>query len=70
MRAGIYHAVLGGIERIARELTAHSPVPPRVLVTGGDGPFLFEGLRTTPAATLRPWLTLEGILASAEALTP
>jgi type III pantothenate kinase len=68
MQAGIFHAVVGGIERITRLLAARAAVPPRVFVTGGDGRQLTAALKETTPCTLWPWQTLEGILASAEAL--
>jgi type III pantothenate kinase len=68
MQAGILHAAAGGIERIVRLMAERSPVPPRVFLTGGDGPLLAETFRQSLPCTLWPWQTLEGILASAEAL--
>lgn len=68
MQAGIFHAVVGGIERIVHLLTQRQTIPPRVFLTGGDGPLLAEALRETTPCTLWPWQTLEGILISAEAL--
>jgi pantothenate kinase type III len=66
MQAGIFHAVAGGVERIVRLLFERASVPPRLFVTGGDGAILHAAL--SQPATLWPTQTLEGILASAEAM--
>jgi type III pantothenate kinase len=66
MEAGIFHAVAGGIERIASLLAENSATPPRVFLTGGDAPML--ACRLGFSCILWPEMTLEGILASAEAL--
>jgi len=68
METGIFHAVAGGIEKIVRSLAARSAVPPALFVTGGDGALLHEALDTSVPPVLWPDQTLEGILASAEAL--
>ncbi len=68
METGIFHAVAGGIEKIVRSLAARCAVPPAVFVTGGDGALLHKALDTPVPAVLWPDQTLEGILASAEAL--
>jgi type III pantothenate kinase len=62
MQAGIFHTAAGGIERTVRLLVARSSVPPRIFLTGGDGPLLSKTL----LCELWPWQTLEGILASVE----
>jgi type III pantothenate kinase len=66
MQAGIFHAVAGGIERIARQLTVQSAVGPQVFLTGGEAGLLHAALGMP--AVLWPEQTLEGILHSAEAL--
>lgn len=70
MEAGIFHAVVGGIEKIVRSLAARSPVPARLFVTGGDAALLVPALDTPVTPVLWPDQTLEGILAAAEALGP
>jgi pantothenate kinase type III len=70
MEAGIFHAAAGGVERIARRLAEGSPSPPRVFVTGGDGPLLHRALSLDLPVTYWPEQTLAGILHSAEALQP
>jgi type III pantothenate kinase len=66
MQTGVFHAVVGGIERIVRLLTQQAASAPHVFITGGDAAMLHPAL--TFPATLWPTQTLEGILASAEAL--
>jgi len=68
METGIFHAVAGGIEKIVRSLAARSAVPPALFVTGGNGALLHGAVDTPIPAILWPDQTLEGILASAEAL--
>jgi type III pantothenate kinase len=68
MEAGIFHAVVGGIECIARLLAERASVPPRLFVTGGDGPLLASALSFPTPPLLWPEMTLEGILYSAEGL--
>jgi type III pantothenate kinase len=73
MQAGIFWAVVGGIDRAAGRLRRQAAVPPKLFFTGGDAPFLAEALaRQAEAlasleATLWPEQTLEGIVRSAEA---
>lgn len=66
MQTGVFHAVAGGIERLARLLTERAASLPRIFVTGGDGA-MFHAALSMPS-TLWPTQTLEGILASAEVL--
>ncbi len=75
MQAGIFWAVVGGIDRAARRLCRLTETEPKLFLTGGDSPLLLEALARQPDAgltSLEPTLwremTLEGILASAEAL--
>jgi type III pantothenate kinase len=76
MQAGVYWAVLGGVEAITRRLARGAAVPPHLFLTGGDAEWLVEALDETDsppwldgfAKTLWPEQTLEGILLSAEAL--
>jgi type III pantothenate kinase len=76
MQTGVFWAVLGGIETIARRLKHHSALPPHLFLTGGDAEWLLEAL---PDGDSSPWLgdfsktlwpeqTLEGLLLAAEAL--
>ena len=68
IQAGIYHAAAGGIERIAWRLSDRvERIPFSVFITGGDAALLHSGMKWPPAI-LWPTQTLEGILASAEAL--
>ncbi len=75
MQAGIFWAVVGGIDRAARRLCRLTQTEPKLFLTGGDAPLLLDGLAHQQDAALtsmEPVLwreqTLEGILASAEAL--
>jgi type III pantothenate kinase len=76
MQAGVFWAVIGGIDRCATRLRRLlSATEPRLFFTGGDAPFLLEALarhadapKLHPPPTLWPEQTLEGILYSAEAM--
>jgi type III pantothenate kinase len=74
MQAGVFWAVVGGIDRAARRLCRLTAAEPKLFLTGGDGTFLLDALRPhgEPLSCLEPTLwpeqTLEGILHSAEAL--
>jgi type III pantothenate kinase len=68
MQAGIFHAIAGGIERITNRLAERSEVAARMFITGGDGLLLCDTLRPTLSCVSWPTQTLEGILASAEAI--
>ncbi len=64
--AGITAAVVGGIESLVRRVQAVRPGVALVL-TGGDAPWLRTLL--TQDFRYEPWLTLQGLLWTAEALT-
>lgn len=66
MEAGIYGAVLGGIEMLVRELGAGATQEPHVFLTGGDAELLAPQLG--PAVLFWPTMTLEGIRLTAETL--
>lgn len=74
MQAGVFWAVVGGIDRAVRRLRRLSTTEPKLFVTGGDGAFLLEALDRHGEAlsALEPhsWpeQTLEGILYAAEGL--
>jgi hypothetical protein len=76
MQAGIFWAVLGGIETIARRLGRSAAVPPHVFLTGGDAEWIVEALDVNEnppwmagfEMTLWPEQTLEGVRLGAEAL--
>lgn len=66
--AGIFGAVVGGIEALARQLAVLSDQPPVMYLTGGDAPLLAPALdRLDGPPVLWPEQTLEGIRVSAEA---
>lgn len=69
LKAGIFHAVVGGIERLARLLAKQSAAPARLFVTGGDAALLAPALSFIGPTVLWPEMTLTGILHTAEGLT-
>lgn len=76
MQAGVFWAVLGGIEMIARRLRKTGWRVPQVFLTGGDAEWIINALDEDDpvpwmhdfAKTLWPEQTLMGVLLSAEAL--
>jgi type III pantothenate kinase len=73
MQAGIFWAVVGGIERAADRLRRLASREPRLFLTGGDASFLVEALSRHEDRPLAGWAscvwreqTLEGIRISAE----
>jgi type III pantothenate kinase len=76
MQTGVFWAVLGGIETIARRLKHDSALPPHLFLTGGDAEWLLQALDDGDpipwlgdfSKTLWPEQTLEGLLLAAEAL--
>jgi type III pantothenate kinase len=62
IQAGVFHAVLGGIERLILEYQHRQPNPFEIFLTGGDAPILATKLRHP--VHLWPEMTLEGILHS------
>jgi type III pantothenate kinase len=59
IRAGIFHAVLGGIERLLAIYRYNHAPPPAIYLTGGDAPLLLED--HFHLGELWPEMTLEGI---------
>lgn len=69
MRLGMIHAVAGGIDSIIRELASRCSEAPIVFLAGGDMTPQLAGLiqtRHSFKSEVRPSLTLEGLLRSAE----
>jgi type III pantothenate kinase len=62
IQAGVYHAVLGGIERLIVEYQHRYPTAFEIYLTGGDAKALAPKLRHS--VHLWPEMTLEGILHS------
>ncbi len=62
IQAGVFHAVVGGIERLVNEYQHRYPTPFEVFLTGGDAAILSPRLRHH--AHVWPEMTLEGILHS------
>ncbi len=70
MEAGVFYAVVGGIQALVAKLA--DPDSPEVFLTGGDARALEPALRgrlVGRTLSLWPEMTLEGIRASAEALS-
>ncbi len=65
MVAGIFWAVVGGIESVLAQYARAAGTPPDLFLTGGDGALLHPAL---PQAQHWPTMTLEGTRLSAEAL--
>ncbi len=78
MQAGVFWAVVGGVETIARRLGRLTAAPPHIFLTGGDAEWIEEALDRDDGPpwlagfekTLWPEQTLQGLLLSAEALPP
>ncbi len=71
MRLGILHAVAGGIDALIRETASRCTIAPVLYLTGGDMTPQLAGLiqsRHQFRSEIRPTLTLEGILRTAEYL--
>jgi type III pantothenate kinase len=75
MQAGVFWAVVGGIDRIAQRLSRLTTEDPRLFLTGGDAGFLCRALGasgeeplTALPHSLWPEQTLEGIRYAAELL--
>jgi type III pantothenate kinase len=66
IEAGVYWAVVGGIEALARRSAGEGGPSPEIFLTGGDAPLLRPGL----GANVIHWptMTLEGIRLAAESL--
>lgn len=60
IQAGVYLALVGGIERVIAEYQHRFPVPFEVFLTGGDARHLHQRLRHH--VHLWPEMTLEGLL--------
>jgi type III pantothenate kinase len=71
MEAGVFWAVIGGIQALVAQLARRTTSTPEVFLTGGDAAVLGPALRELPGGRLPvlwPQMTLEGIRISAEAL--
>lgn len=64
--SGTFWAVVGGVQRLIREMSMGEELPPTVFLTGGDAPLLPPVLDCEVSHW--PWMTLEGIRLSAENL--
>jgi type III pantothenate kinase len=65
VEAGIFWAVVGGVERLLADYARQAAAAPHVFLTGGDAAVLHAAL---PLAALWPTMTLEGIRLSADTL--
>lgn len=68
IQTGVFHAVLGGIERLIAEYQHRFPTPFEIFLTGGDAKLLHPRLRHH--SHLWPEMTLEGILHSNSLQSP
>jgi type III pantothenate kinase len=73
IQAGAFWSVVGGVQALISQFAALESRPPQVFLTGGDASLLMQALPAAnlslPAsAVLWPWMTLEGIRLTAEAL--
>ena len=69
IRAGVFHAVCGGVASLVNAFTAASaPRPPQVFFTGGDSELLYREQESWEKARHWPEMTLHGILVAAEGL--
>ena len=59
MRAGVVFGAAGAVDRVVEELIAVADAPPRVLLTGGDAPFLSPYLKSPH--DFEPDLVLQGL---------
>ncbi len=66
MEAGVFGAVVGGIQYLVQQLAAHTTGAPRVFLTGGDAVLLQAAL--DPGVAVWPHMTLEGLRLAAESL--
>jgi type III pantothenate kinase len=73
VQAGVFYAVLGGIQALTRQFAPHGSPVPHVFLTGGDARLLDRAWNqfrpaVEAAPAVWPWMTLEGIRLAAEAL--
>jgi type III pantothenate kinase len=66
VEAGVYWAVVGGMQALIGRLGSRATVAPEVFLTGGDAALLAPALN--PDVHLWPHMTLEGIRIAAETL--
>jgi type III pantothenate kinase len=66
MAAGIFWAVVGGMEKLIRQIEMVADASPVVFLAGGDGSLLEKSL--SRPLTLWPHITLEGIRVAVETL--
>jgi type III pantothenate kinase len=66
MEAGVFWAAAGGIQFLVNRLITQATAAVRVIMTGGDGPFLAKALNHE--IELWPNMTLEGIRIAAETM--
>lgn len=59
IKTGVLHAIVGGIENLARQMSEHVAPRCEVLCTGGDAPLIASALALEPRVW--PEMTLEGI---------
>ncbi len=64
VEAGVYWALVGGVQAIISRLARQDPTPPMIFLAGGDAPLLVPGLDMH--AIFWPEITLEGIRLAAQ----
>jgi type III pantothenate kinase len=72
IKLGLLYAVAGGVDAVVRELASRCTIAPRLYLTGGDMTPQLAGVmqcRHQFRSEIRPALTLEGILRTAEYLS-
>jgi type III pantothenate kinase len=72
IKLGLLYAVAGGADAVVREMASRCTIAPRLYLTGGDMSPQLAGLmqsRHQFRSEIRPALTLEGILRTAEYLS-
>jgi type III pantothenate kinase len=73
VQAGVFYAVIGGIQVLTRKFASQGNPVPHVFLTGGDARLIERAWTESSAAPeaaplVWPWMTLEGIRLAAEAL--
>jgi type III pantothenate kinase len=66
LRAGVFYAVVGGVNAVVARLLKLTGVPTHIYLTGGDAPLLTS--QVDARAEVWPEMTLEGLRLTAEAL--
>jgi type III pantothenate kinase len=73
IQAGVFWSVVGGIQALIAQFAGLNSRTPQVFLTGGDASLLMQAMRSAPlpeapTPVIWPWMTLEGLRLTAEAL--